>query len=251
MIPCSSSILEVGKIIRQSDGLQKDFHMTVLGRDDLQHVLQVQQKVLNDLEDFSLYYPSSEQIFEDSLGGSGIIIGAWVDDQLIAFRSIWYPRSHPENLGLEIGMQHADHLDQVAHLERSCVIPEYRGNRLQSLMTRYAIDIANQNNSFRYLFSTVAPMNYPSMKDKLGVNMVIVQLKKKYEDYYRYIFYQDILNPIISPVQSDDSHIFVDVEDIASQMQLLETNDDVHGYILQKNNEMMQIGYAKTNRPLF
>jgi hypothetical protein len=89
------------------------------------------------------------------------------------------------------------------------------------------------------------------MKDKLGVNMVIVQLKKKYEDYYRYIFYQDILNPIISPVQSDDSHIFVDVEDIASQMQLLETNDDVHGYILQKNNEMMQIGYAKTNRPLF
>ena len=244
----SLSILERGKLVRHSDGVLQDFSLAVLGLEHLEQVLQVQADVIGTLEDYSLYYPSPEQIFRESLSGHGLIIGCFVEGQLIAFRSIWYPRNHPENLGLCIGMQDENQLDQVAHLERSCVLPDFRGNRLQIHMTHYALDLATRNKSFRYIFSTVAPMNYASMKDKFEASMVIVQLKKKYEEYYRYTFYQDLNKPV-TPASAE--LILANGDDIESQVRILNSEEGVIGCQMQKNGEVMQIGYAKANHPLF
>lgn len=251
MISTSLPELQVGKIVHQPNGAVKDFILEVLGPSHLKEVLQLQERVVTTLEDESLYYPSTEQIFSESLSGAGLIIGCWVEHQLVGFRSIWYPRQNPQNLGLEIGMQDSGELAKVAHLERSCVLPEYRGNRLQIIMTHHAIDLAMRSNYFRYLFSTVAPMNYPSIKDKFEANMVILQLKKKYGDFYRYIFFQDILKPIKIPLKSDDTFSFINAEDITSQVNILDTRGDMVGCFLRKNNEMIQVAYAKNNSPFF
>ncbi len=248
MPPTSLPILEKGKLVRHSDGVMQDFSLAVLGMEYLEQVLQVQADVVGTLEDYSLYYPSPEQIFRESLSGYGLIIGCFVEKRLVGFRSIWYPRSHPENLGISIGMLDKNQLDQVAHLERSCVLPDYRGNRLQIHMTHYALDLATRNKSFRYFFSTVAPMNYASMKDKFEASMVIVQLKKKYEEYYRYIFYQDLINPV-NPASSE--LILANGDDVESQVRILNSEEGVVGCQMQKNGEVMQVGYAKANHPLF
>ena len=242
------TILEEGKLIRHPDGSRHDYSLAVLGPEYLEKVLQVQADVVGTLEDYSLYYPSPEQIFRESLSGLGLIIGCFVEGRLVAFRSIWYPRDHPENLGRDIGMQDREELNQVAHLERSCVLPEFRGNRLQIHMTHYALDLATRNKSFRYFFSTVAPMNYASMKDKFEASMVIVQLKKKYEDFYRYTFYQDLINPVQS---ASPELIFASGDDIDDQIRIMESEKGIVGCLMRTENEVTEVGYAKANHELF
>ncbi|WP_114636592.1 hypothetical protein [Polynucleobacter necessarius] len=89
-------------------------------------------------------------------------------------------------------------------------------------ITKHAIKLAKQNSSFRYLFSTVAPTNYASMQDKFSADMLILKLVKKYEDYHRYIFFQDIINPILLDVKNHSSLVFTEGHDIESQLNLLE-----------------------------
>lgn len=251
MISRSLTILETGRITRQSDGLPREFEIAILGPNYLEAVLKVQEMVLGTIEELSFYYPSSRQIFHESLNGKGLIIGCLVEGRLVGFRSIWYPHEHSENLGIDIGMKAPDQLSEVAHLERACVLPDFRGNRLQITMTRHAIELARHNKCFRYIFSTVAPMNYASMQDKFEANMVIVELKKKYESYYRYIFFQYISDPILFPSEPDVPLIYIDGDDIDAQMSLLKNKGAIVGFQQKKNNGITQVGYAKTNHHLF
>ena len=247
----SNQALEECKITSRVDGNLHDCIIKVLNIEDINSVLSVQDQAVRHIKDFSIYYPDTREIFEASLSTDGLIIGCFVDDRLVAFRSVWFPRSRPENLGLDIGMHDPSQLSQVAHLERACVIPEFTGNHLQMRMTHHAIDLAKSTSSFRYLFSTVAPMNYASMQDKFSANMLILRLVRKYEDYYRYIFFQDVMQPIHVNLQNPSSIIFVDGDNIEAQVSLLEQNDSMVGCLQQRNNDVMQVGYTKIECALF
>ncbi len=246
----SNPILEGFEVISRADGKPYQCSINVLNISDIDAVLNVQDETVRHIKDSSLYYPDTREVFEASLSGHGLIIGCFVDQRLVGFRSIWFPRSRPENLGLDIGMQDPNQLSQVAHLERACVIPEFTGNRLQMRMTRHAINLAKQNSSFRYLFSTVAPMNYASMQDKFLADMLILKLVKKYEDYYRYIFFQDVLKPITVNL-NPSSLVLADGEDIDAQVNLLKQSDLMVGCLQQRNADAMQVGYAKIEHALF
>lgn len=247
----SSPVLEGFEVISRVDGKPYQCSINVLNISAIDAVLNVQDETVRHITDSSLYYPDTREVFEASLSEHGLIIGCLVNKRLVAFRSIWFPRSRPENLGLDIGMQDPDQLSQVAHLERACVIPEFTGNRLQMRMTRHAINLAKQNSSFRYLFSTVAPMNYASMQDKFSADMLILKLVKKYEDYYRYIFFQDVIKPIEVNLQHPSSIIFANGKDIEAQVSLLKQNDLMVGCMQQRNGDAMQVGYAEIEHALF
>jgi len=250
--PSQNSALEFGNLICQSSGLTKPYRINILSPEHLDDVIKVQQQVLGTLEKPSSYYPGAHQIFEESLSGRGLIVGCYVEDSLIGFRSIWYPQNHSANLGIDIGLSSAKNLEEVAQLERTCVLPEFRGNRLQITMMQYMIDHAKRNNSFRYLLATVAPTNYASMQDKFVHNMLIFDLKKKYAGHYRYIFFQDLFKPVDVATESVSPIIFVDAEDIESQCNILQNDRAYVGYMQKKNEEnIMQVGYVQVNRPLF
>ena len=251
MVSYSNSILEDFEIKSKSDGKMHQCSINLLSIGDIEAVLHVQSETVRHLNDSSIYYPDSREVFEASLSNDGLIVGCLVNGQLVAFRSIWFPRSRPENLGLDIGMSDPLQLSQVAHLERACVLPEFTGNRLQMRMTRHAINLARENNSFRYLFSTVAPMNYASMQDKFSVDMLIVKLVKKYEDYYRYIFYKDIMKSLQTNVFDPASLIFTNGDDISAQVNLLRQNDPLVGCLQQRTNNTVEVGYAKIEHALF
>lgn len=251
MLTPSSQALEECTLISRVDGSAHQSSIYVLDTHDIDAVMKVQDETVRHIQDTSLYYPDTREVFEASLANDGLIIGCFVDSRLVGFRSIWFPRSRPENLGLDIGMQDLHELSQVAHLERACVIPEFTGNRLQMQMTRHAIALAKRTSSFRYLFSTVAPMNYASMQDKFSVDMLIVKLVKKYEDYYRYIFFQDLMKPISIDSQNPSSIEFADGDNIEDQLSLLHENDAMVGCLQQRNNDVMQVGYAKIECKLF
>lgn len=248
--PPSGSVLEGFEVISRADGKPYQCSINVLNIGDIDAVLNVQDETVRHIKDSSLYYPDSREVFQASLSGDGLIIGCLVEQRLVAFRSIWYPRLRPENLGLDIGMEDPSQLSQVAHLERACVIPEFTGNRLQMRMTRHAIHLARHNSSFRYLFSTVAPMNYASMQDKFSADMLILKLVKKYEDYYRYIFFQDVIKPIAVNL-NPSSMIFANGEDIDLQIALLQKNELMVGCTQQRNGDAVQVGYANIEHALF
>ena len=205
-------------------------------------MLQLQDTVLKSISDPALYHPGSREVFQDTLQGSGLVVGCWVDQVLVGFRSIWYPMSHKENLGLGIGLTSPEQLQQVAHLERACVIPDYRKNNLQNIMTSHAIRLAKQNNYFRYLMSTVSPTNYASIKDKFDTGMIIVKLEKKYKGYYRYIFFQDLLDT--TPVDSAKGLIFIDGHNIQLQLEIFQNYPNAVGCMLKTDGNLTQIGFS-------
>lgn len=246
---CLSDVLESGHLRHRLDQSERYFEIRLLSASHLDDVMFVQDQTFQALPDKSIYYPSARHIFQDSLSGRGLVIGCFVEDALIGFRSIWLPTDSEENLGIDIGIEKKEHLIKVAHLERACVLPEFTGNRLQMRMTNHAIELAKQHGHFRYLCSTVAPTNYASMQDKFSADMVIVSLLKKYEDYYRYIFFRDILNPY--DLNKDLTHtLSINGGDIENQIELLNQSPRYIGYQQHRVDGITSVSYGLLARSL-
>lgn len=243
-----SNALETGYLKHRSDQSERYFEIRLLSATHLDDVMLVQDQTFQALQDKTIYYPSSRDVFADSLSGKGLVIGCFVEDTLVGFRSIWLPMDSEENLGIDIGIKEAN-LKKVAHLERACVLPEFTGNRLQMRMTNHAIGLAKQHGYFRYLCSTVAPTNYPSMQDKFSADMAIVSLLKKYEDYYRYIFFRDIFSQPF--LDQDLTHLMsVDGSDIATQLKLLDQSPRFIGYKQHRLNGITRVSYGLLSKEL-
>ncbi|MEY4482080.1 MAG: hypothetical protein RIQ84_1242 [Pseudomonadota bacterium] len=244
-----SNILESGYLRHRLDQSERYFEIRLLSASHLDDVMFVQDRTFQALQDKSIYYPSSRCTFEDSLSGKGLVIGCFVEDALIGFRSIWLPSDSEENLGIDIGIEKKEHLTKVAHLERACVSYEFTGNRLQIRMTNHAIELAKQHGHFRYLCSTVAPTNYASMQDKFSADMVIVSLLRKYENYYRYIFFRDILNPCEFNKDLIQS-LTIDGGDIEYQIKLLHQSPRYIGYQQFRVQGDTRVSYGLLSRSL-
>ncbi|MCK6684034.1 MAG: hypothetical protein L6R30_16655 [Thermoanaerobaculia bacterium] len=240
-----ATVLETGLLRNQEDGREYPFEIAELTPDNLDAVWGVQEVVVDTLEDPALYYPDPKELLLQCLGNRGVTIGTFVGQKLVGFRSIFFPGDRSDNLGLDLGMTDPALLHKVAHLERAAVIPAYRGNRLQIRMTSHAIRRASASGRWRYLFSTVAPGNFASMKDKFAVGMVIVKLLLKYADYWRYVFYQDIKAPI---TVDEATKTCSGSKEIARQREILGRIGLV-GYAQEREGESVVVCYAHPSRP--
>lgn len=176
------------------EGILKDdkpYEVRLLKTDDIEQVLTLQEIVIQTLENKAILQPLTYNEFRYITDGNGILIGAFADQKLIAFRALLVPPVDEEgHLGLDIGIQKAD-LRDVIYQEISNVHPDYRGNRLQQKLAHLIMkELENQDQSFKYVCATVMPFNIPSLKDKLAQGMLIAALKEKYEGRLRYIFYK-------------------------------------------------------------
>ena len=134
-------LLERGTLRIHVDGQpsgDQPFAMRLLGPEHFAAVVGVQEALTAALQNPSLYYPNPPELLRLCLGEQGLTIGTFVANRLIGFRSILYPGAREDNLGRDIGLS-ANDLNLVAHLERTVVLPDYRGNRLQMRMTAHAI----------------------------------------------------------------------------------------------------------------
>lgn len=212
-----------GILQHQPTGQERKYSVHVLSLDALEELQTMQKEVEQHVDDSSTLQPLSEEEFTTILTGGGLLIGVYVRDTLAAFRALWYPGKHIENLGRDVGLPEAE-WEKVVHQEISCVLPEYRGNRLQKSMGVWIMEAFHAADHGRtHLFCTVHPENPGSLKDKFSQGMVIAAVKEKYAGMLRYIFYR----PISSPVLWDESTIVtVQQKDYAEQKSLIE-----HGYV--------------------
>lgn len=121
-----------------------------------------------------------------------MMIGAFIENELIAFRALLVPPIDDEHLGLDIGLPESE-LHRVIYQEISNVHPNWRGNGMQKILATVIMDeLQKEDSKYDYVCCTVAPFNIPSLKDKFAQGMEISALKEKYGGSLRYVFVKEL-----------------------------------------------------------
>lgn len=197
---------------------EQPFKVAPLSFHHIEQILSVQDDVIEALENKQNLQPLTLEEFQNILTGNGLMIGAFANEQLIAFRALLIPPIDEEHLGLDIGLQ-GEELERVIYQEVSSVHPTYRGNGMQKILAKVIMDQLQQTDSkYDYVCCTVAPFNIPSLKDKFAQGMEVAALKEKYSDRLRYVFVKEL--------QSERKKEWVSIEkllmsDIAGQKKVL------------------------------
>lgn len=209
----------MGKIYEGMLG-ETPFFVTILNLQHLQEIEKLQLQVYESLPDQSILQPLSTEEFDYILSGNGMMIGAYVGEELIAFRALLNPPVDDEHLGYDCGIAEEE-FHKVLYQEISNVSPAYRGYGLQKTLAQVVMGHIDLE-KYDYVCSTVKPYNIPSLKDKFSQGLVVKGLKIKYVDKLRYIFYKDLRQEL--PIFTDKKTITMD--DTVGQQQLLK-----QGYI--------------------
>lgn len=169
---------------------EQTYTVRLLTMEDLASILQLQTDVYESLEDKTALQPLTTEEFEVILHGEGLMIGAFVKNNLIAFRALLVPPLDEDHLGYDIGLSEEE-LNTVIYQEISNVHPAYRGFGLQKTLA--SIIMAELDHShYDYVCATVKPFNIPSLKDKFVQGMMIGALKVKYGGLLRYVFFKKL-----------------------------------------------------------
>lgn len=217
----------------------KEIEIRHLSVKNLNEILLLQQKVIDALTTDSFLQPLSDEEFSTILNGNGLMIGAYFDNVLIAFRAMLEPELDDEHLGKDAGLPESV-WPQVLYSEITNVDPEFRGNNLQVLLGEIIFGAVDKTR-FRYICTTVAPFNIASLKDKFAHGLEIVSLKRKYGNMLRYILMKDLS---LESLETGTLEIqYIPMAATEEQQQLLE--DGWIGSDIEKRNDSWFVRYEK------
>ncbi|EEL47533.1 hypothetical protein bcere0021_3010 [Bacillus cereus Rock3-42] len=218
----------------------KPFHVTLLSLDYIEQILSLQNVVVEALEDKSRLQPLSQEEFQYILEGNGMMIGAFIENELIAFRALLVPPIDDEHLGLDIGLPESE-LHRVIYQEISNVHPNCRGNGIQKILATVIMDeLQKEDSKYDYVCCTVAPFNIPSLKDKFAQGMEIAALKEKYGGSMRYVFVKEL--------REDNERDWTDIKSVpmnnaGGQQALL--SEGYRGYKMEKMDEDFVVKFGR------
>ncbi|EJS64285.1 N-acetyltransferase [Bacillus cereus] len=218
----------------------ESFHVTLLTREHIEQILSLQNVVVEALEDKDRLQPLSQEEFQYILEGNGMMIGAFIENELIAFRALLVPPIDDEHLGLDIGLSENE-LHRVIYQEISNVHPNCRGNGMQKILANVIMDeLQKEDGKYDYVCCTVAPFNIPSLKDKFAQGMEIAALKEKYGGSMRYVFVKEL--------RGDKENDWVDIKtvpmiDAGGQQALL--SEGYRGYEMEKTDDTFIVKFRR------
>ncbi|ACK59660.1 MULTISPECIES: hypothetical protein [Bacillus cereus group] len=218
----------------------ESFHVALLSLEHIEQILSLQNIVVEALEDKSRLQPLSQEEFQYILEGNGMMIGAFIENELIAFRALLVPPIDDEHLGLDIGLSESE-LHRVIYQEISNVHPNCRGNGMQKILANVIMDeLQKEDSKYDYVCCTVAPFNIPSLKDKFAQGMAIAALKEKYGGNLRYVFVKEL--------RRDKENDWTDVQSIlmsdASGQQAL-LSEGYLGYEMEKTADTFIVKFGR------
>lgn len=206
--------------------------------EDLPEILALQNEVIETLTTTSFLQPLSEEEFLHILSDHGIMLGAFHEGQLIAFRALLIPDVNEVDHLAEDAQIPPAQWKKVIYSEISNVSPRFRGNGLQKILGEYIFREIDQT-KFQYVCATVAPFNIASLLDKFAHGMKIVALKEKYEGLTRYILLKDLAASSQQAIEKKN----VQMEDIKNQQKLL--NEGWQGVAILKQDDEWVVVYEK------
>ncbi len=117
------------------------------------------QLILSDRSIQRLYHPIEPSHIAATLTEKGFGIGAFHQEQLVAYRLIRYCDQWPNSLAVEFPQYPADTLAQFAGMAAH---PMYRGRGITSRLCSMALTQLKQH-GYRFAIATCHPQNQPSL----------------------------------------------------------------------------------------
>lgn len=188
-------VIDRGIITRKSDQKKYNYYIIQLDERHLSQVIELNDYVIKNLEKKDICVSLSTEEWKNVLGNNGIVLGVFVNQRLVGVRTTLFPYDSEENLGSYIGLPQEE-MSKVVHLDTTNIHSDFRGNSLQKRMIDVTLKMLRKSKNFKHLFTTVSPFNIPSIKSILFFNIPIIGLELKYGGLLRYVFYQNLLNPL-------------------------------------------------------
>ncbi|WP_432666859.1 hypothetical protein R9X47_10940 [Wukongibacter baidiensis] len=232
-------ILKSIQVQNNKDSNYYTCNITQLNLGHLNNIVEFERFVIGNLIDKNFCLPSSKEDWMRMLGNEGIVLGSFVNKELIGVRSILFPYQEDDNLGRYISLSEAD-LNRLFHLELTSIHPDYVGNDLQKKMTKLALSMMNISETWKHVMLTIYPYNFSSLKNIFDFSIIVVKLKKIYNGTWRYILYQNLHTPIL--IDKENS-IKVLSNDIEKQIELLDKG--YYGFSLSRDKGKQYILYGK------
>ena len=212
--------------------------LALLTEEHLPEVLALQERIIGVLEQPEFLQPLTHEEFVYILSGNGMLAGAFVDDRFIAFRAMLDPGEDEEHLGSDAGVSQ-NKLSSVLYSEISGVDPDFRGHGLQTTLGKWLMEHVERDR-YRYICTTVAPFNIPSLKDKFALGLRIKGLKVKYGHKLRYILFKDLQEPFRETTSQQKSVLMEKTEE---QQKLL--REGWIGESIEKKDDHWYVIYVK------
>lgn len=233
-------VLDSGTINRKSDKRQYSYHIVALDANHLSKIMALNDYIFSRLEDATMCVPLSMGEWQHVLSGNGIVLGVFVETQLIGVRTTLFPYDGEENLGRYMNFS-KEQLLKVVHLETTLIHPDFRGNHLQKRMIKITLELLQTTHRYCHLFITVSPFNIASIKSVMSFNIPIVKLESMYGGCQRYIFYYDLSKSLVVDYKEK---ITVQNTDLMYQKDLL--NQGYQGFkFIENNQNQFSIVYGK------
>ncbi|TFE01842.1 GNAT family N-acetyltransferase [Jeotgalibacillus sp. R-1-5s-1] len=203
-----------GEAERRSDQQKVSYTVDRVHPDQIKEFKTFQAGIVETLEDPATLQPLTDEEIHYVFDGGGIVIAASVEGKIIAVRVLLYPGDDEENLGRDLELSYEEQM-KVVHQEISLVDPDFRGNGLQGILGKVIMQEMKFSTSyFEHLCCTVSPGNIPSIKDKFRQGMFVLDVKVKYGDRPRYIFYMPLKQKLFI---DKDSYIFIRTDKLSRQ----------------------------------
>ncbi|BDH60070.1 hypothetical protein MTP04_02000 [Lysinibacillus sp. PLM2] len=228
----------MNQIIHEEYLGETHYKVFVLSKAEIPEVLSLQEVVYEALPNKEILQPLSEEEFSYIVSGNGLLIGAYVDERLIAFRAVVVPQIDEEHLGYDLGLTEESELKRIMYQEISNVHPDYRGYGLQKTLAKVIMQQIDKS-QFDYLCTTVMPYNIPSLKDKFSQGFYIISVKYIYGGKLRYVFALNLQKKIQFEKETKE----VSMGDIKGQQQLLK--DGFVGVLMKPKEADWVVEYRK------
>lgn len=184
----------------------RPYVMRFVRLDELDDLHELHQLVASRVHHPHAFRPDSRSFMEQQIERRGRTVAVFCQGQIVAYAAISFPDNDPDNLGRDLPLPDAE-LDHVADYDGSAVHPDFRGNRLQQLMTHMRHRYALLHGRY-HILGTVSPFNPVSLQNFLDLGCRVRNIKQKYGGMVRLIIHRDLREALPSPL---DPHTIVDV----------------------------------------
>lgn len=158
--------------------------------DDFEDICRLQEIAFEYLEDKDLLRRNTTEMFKRCLEEPHYTLGAFFEEELIAFAILFDAGQSIENIGLDLELNEEE-LNEAINMKLIIVLPKYRGNGLQKKLMSRLEEIAKKKEK-RFICGTVSPKNKYSCKNFESLNYILKTTKVKYDGLERNIYCKEI-----------------------------------------------------------
>lgn len=133
-------------------------------KEDIIELKAVMEEAVAALLQKDWYVSDDIDFLERHIKDEGYILKCVVEEKIVAFLIVRYPKLEEDNLGRYLPNMTEEDLLTVAHMESVAVLPKFRGYQLQKQLLEMAEKIENDRNTI-YLMATVHPENVYSKRN--------------------------------------------------------------------------------------